>query len=323
MMKKHALFVAAIAVVAFTVAVGSAGGRTSSTGTSVVLKPLIGTSSNDVQQVTFGGKIGFRLDVTNTGTSTSNHLVMVVAIDAGSFSDSSKTSNCAADPQDAKRMVCTIQQMQGGGTFSVDLRFNAPTSGASVVAHSFVTVDAQTQGGSGNNGTQTTKGNDVTTALVSSADNSLVKTFARKTETLATAITLLQHSKFTMPSTLLGDPYGVETSVQEKKTDTTDPRLCDKCPALVTLLDIPASQVSNSPFSPSNPFTFTITLLPDGWPSGYVPTGLYHDRVLVPMCDVAALSPTTTMCLTLYKAKKQNGIVAEGKAYKNGRVGFG
>jgi hypothetical protein len=323
MMKKQTLFAAAIAVVAFTVAAGSAGGRTSSTGASVVLKALIGTSANEVQQVTFGGKIGFHLDVGNTGTSTFNHLVIVVAVDAGSFSDSSQSRFCAADPQDARRMVCTLKQMQGGGTFSVDLRFNAPTSGTSVTATPSVTVDAQTQGGSGNNGTTTTTGTPVTTALVSSAENSRVKTYARKTETLATGTTLLQHSKFTMPSSLVGDPYGVETSVQEKATDTIDPPVCDKCPLFVTLLDIPASLTSTSPFSISNPFTFTVTLLPDGWPSGYVPTGLYHDGVLVPMCDATPLSSITTMCLTSFKAKKQTGIVAEGKAYQNGRIGFG
>ncbi len=64
-----------------------------------------------------------------------------------------------------------------------------------------------------------------------------MKTFAKGKEALETAATLLQHSKFTMPNTLLGGFYGVETSVQE----TTGTPLCDKCPAFVTLLDIPAS----------------------------------------------------------------------------------
>ena len=315
---KRTLLAAGVALVAFCMAVGSAGGRSTETGASVVLSPLIGTTSNDVQQVTFGGKIGFHLEVSNTGTSTFNHLVIVVASTAGSFSDASQ-SNCKADPLDAKRMVCKLPQMQGGGAFSVDLRFNAPTSGSAVVTTPSLTVDAQTKGSSGNNGTTTTTGASVTTALVSSAGNSLVKTFAKNKEALETAATLLQHSKFTMPNTLLGGFYGVETSVQE----TTGTPLCDKCPAFVTQLDIPASLLVPSPFSPTNPFLFTITLLPDGWPSGYNPTGLYHDGVLVPMCDVAPLSSTTTMCLTLFKAKKQDGIVAEGKAYKNGKNGFG
>ena len=309
------------AVVAFALA-GQAGGRSTETAMSVVLSPLIGTSSNDVQQVTYGGKIGFHLDVSNGGSATVNHLVIVVASlgDVATFSDASR-SECAKDPQNATRMVCTLRQMKSGGTFGVDLRFTAPASGSTVVSTPSVTVDAQTQGGSGSNGTTTTTGAPVTTALVSSAENSLVKTFAKGKEGIATSILLLQHSEFTMPNSLLNNFFGVETSLQE----TTGEPLCDKCPPYVTQLDIPASLLATteSPFSIANPFSFTITLLPEGWPNGYNPTGLYHDGVLVPMCEDSPLSLTTTMCLTKFTAKKQDGIVAEGKGYKNGRNGFG
>ena len=158
MSRKRTLTAAGVALVTFCIAVGSAGGRSTETGASVVLSPLIGTTSNDVQQVTFGGKIGFHLDVKNTGTSTFNHLVIVVASDLATFSDASR-SECAKDPQNAKRMVCKLLQMKGGApTFSVDLRFNAPTSGSTVVSTPSLTVDAQTNGSPGNNGTQTTTG---------------------------------------------------------------------------------------------------------------------------------------------------------------------
>jgi hypothetical protein len=308
----------AAAVVAFVVA-GPAGGATTGSSLGVVLRPLIGTSSNEVQQVTFGGKIGFHLDVSNTGTSTVNHLVMVVASDLATFSDASR-SECARDPQDAKRMVCTLKQMKPGSpVFGVDLRFNAPASGSTVITTPSVTVDAQTQGGSGSNGTTTTTGTPVTTALISSAANSLVKTFAKGKEGVATSTVLPQHSQFTMPNSLLGGFYGVETSVQE----TTESPLCTKCPQYVTLLDIPASLLTTSPFSATNSFSFTVTLLPSGWPNGYSPTGLYHDGVLVPMCATSPLGPSTHMCLTSFKAKKQDGIVAIGEADQNGRIGFG
>ena len=91
---RRVVLAAAAIVATFGVAVGSAGGRSTATSASVVLSPLIGTSSNDVQQVTFGGKIGFHLDVSNTGTSTFNHLVIVVASDVATFSDASR-SECA------------------------------------------------------------------------------------------------------------------------------------------------------------------------------------------------------------------------------------
>ena len=146
-----------------------------------------------------------------------------------------------------------------------------------------------------------------------------MKTFAKGREGVATSVVLKQHSQFTMPNSLLGGSYGVETSVQE----TTGTPLCAKCPQFVTLLGIPASLLPTSPFSPTNAFSFTVTLLPSGWPAGYNATGLYHDGVLVPMCVDSPLSPTTHMCLTSFKAKKQDGIVAVGQGDQNGRIGFG
>jgi hypothetical protein len=320
-MTRKRLLAAAVVVVTFCIAVGSAGGRSTDTGASVVLTPLIGTSTNDVKQVTFGGKIGFHLDVSNTGTSTFNHLVIVVDSDVATFSDVS-SSACAKDPTDATRMVCKLVQMKGGGTFSVDLRFTAPASGTSVLTESSLTVDAKTQGSPGNNGTQTTEGTSVTTALVTSDGNRVVKTFARGKETIATAATLAQHSQFTMPNTL-GSVFGVDTSVEEQQI--TDPLqlLCADCPAWVTILRIPASTASGSPFSKDNPFTFTVTLLPAGVPKKYTPTGLYHDNELVPMCSDSPLSATTHMCLTSFQVSKKNGIVATGQADQNGRLGFG
>jgi hypothetical protein len=321
-MTRKRFLAAAVVVVTFCIAVGSAGGRSTDTGASVVLTPLIGTSTNDVKQVTFGGKIGFHLEVSNTGTSTFNHLVIVVDSDVATFSDVS-SSACAKDPTDATRMVCKLVQMKGGGTFSVDLRFTAPAGGSAVVTTPSLTVDAQTQGDPGNNGTQTTFGDPVTIALVTDAGNSVVKTFARGKESLTTGATLLQHSQFTMPNGLLNGLYGVDTSVQEIPGASS---LCADCPAFATQLDIPDSLlVSGSPFSAANFFTFTITLLPDGVPQKYSPVGLYHDGVLVPMCDTSPLSATTHVCLTSLQTKnyKQKGIVAVGKADKNGRFGFG
>jgi hypothetical protein len=284
-----------------------------------VLRPLIGTSSNEVQQVTYGSKIGFHLDVSNTGTSTVNHLVVAVASDLATFSDASQ-SGCAKDPQDARRMVCTLSQMKPGSpTFAVDLRFDAPVGGSTVVTTPSVTVDAQTQGGSGSNGTTTTTGAPVTTALISSAANSLVKTFAKGKEAVATSDVLPQHSQFTMPNTLLGNYYGVETSVQE----TTGTPLCSKCPPYVTVLSIPASLEANSPFSPTNAFSFAETLLPSGMPNNYNPIGLFHDGVLIPMCADTPLSATTHICLTSFQVSKKNGIFAAGRADRNGLLGFG
>jgi hypothetical protein len=315
------LFAGLLALVVCFVGVGSAGGRTTKSRLTVDLSPLIGTSANGVQKVTFGGKIGLHLDVNNPGPSTVNHVVVTVTADTATFSDASRPE-CAVDPNDAKRMVCTVKQMKAGSpTFSVDLRFTAPSSGSAVVSTPTATVDAKSQGNPGNSGTGTTTGDPVTTMLISSAGGTLVDTYLRGTENAATAATLTQSSQFVMPSSLLGGHYGVETSVQEQQGAAF--AQCGSCPAFATDLSIPASQLGSPPFSPTSPFTFTIKLLPAGVPHHYYPTGLYHDGVLIPPCTSSPLSATTHICVTSFSGNKYIGFVATGRADQNGRLGFG
>ncbi len=122
-----------------------------------------------------------------------------------------------------------------------------------------------------------------------------------------------------MPDTLLGGAFGVATSVQEQ---TATP-LCENCPALETVLNIPSSLGEDSPFSPTNPFTFTVTLLPAGVPAHYWPKGLYHDGVKIPKCSWSPLGESTHICLTSFWGDKDHGFVATGQADQNGRLGFG
>jgi hypothetical protein len=312
--------IAAVAtLIACVVVVGPAGGTPMKSKLTVQLSPLIGTVSNGVQQVTYGGKIGLHLDVTNPGPSTVNHVVITVDSDSATFSDASRPE-CGVDSQDATRMICKLNQIKRGApTFSVDLRFTAPGSGTQVVTTPSATVDAKSQGNPGNNGTGTTTGDPVTTVLISSAGGALFDSYLRGTENAATSATLPQHSQFVMPGSLLGGLYGVETSVEE----TTGTPLCTKCPVYVSVLSIPASVTAGSPFSPANPFTFTVTLLPAGVPAHYYPTGLYHDGVKIPKCSYSPLSGTTHICLTSFSGDKYHGFVATGEADQNGRLGFG
>ncbi len=314
------LFAGVAAVVACFVVVGSAGGRTAKSRLTVDLSPLIGTSVNGVQKVTYGGKIGLHLDVTNPGPSTVNHVVITVTADTATFSDASRPE-CAVDPADAKRMVCKVKQMKAGSpTFSVDLRFNAPSSGSAVVSTPTATVDAKSQGNPGNNGTGTTTGDPVTTVLISSMGGTLFDSYLRGTENAATSATLPQHSQFVMPTSLLGGLYGVETSVEEQNVGLG----CAHCPVYSTVLGIPASLLGpSSPFSSSNFFTFTVRLEPSGVPAHYYPTGLYHDGMKIPMCSYSQLGPGTHICLTSFSGDKYIGFTATGKADQNGRIGFG
>ncbi|HZQ64403.1 MAG TPA: hypothetical protein VFA66_04165 [Gaiellaceae bacterium] len=318
-MNARVAVVAAVAVAASAVLLGSAGARTSGSAMSVVLSPLIGTTVNDVQQVTFGDRIGYHLEVKNTGQATVNHILIVVESDSATFLDASRPE-CAADPGDAKRMVCVLDQLKKGAGFAVDLRFTAPTTGSSVVSTPSVTVNAQTQGNPGNHGSQKFTGTPVTTALVSSAGGSVVQSFVRGAESVATGASLPQHSLFTLPGSI-GALFGVATSVQE----TTGTPLCATCPTLVTILQIPVSLTGSSPFTPTNPFSFTVTLTGSARPAGYHPTGLYHDGVLVPMCSVSPLGPHTHICLTSFDPghTPTADIVAVGIADQNGRIGFG
>jgi hypothetical protein len=311
---------AAVAVLSVCVVIaGLAGSASAKSRLTVSLNPLIGTVSNGVQKVTYGGKIGLHLDVTNPGPSTVNHVVVTVTSDSATFSDASR-SECGVDAADSKKMVCTVKQMKAGSpTFSVDLRFTAPTTGSQVVSTPSVTVDAKSQGNPGNNGTGTTTGDPVATVLTSALGGTLFDSYLRGTENAATSTTLPQHSKFVMPNSLLGGLYGVETSVLEQ---TATP-LCPKCPALETVLSIPASVLSGSPFSPTNPFTFTVTLLPAGVSAHYYATGLYHDGVLIPSCSSSPLSASTHICVTSFSGNKYTGFVATGQADQNGRLGFG
>jgi hypothetical protein len=319
MRRKRALLAAVAALSVGVVVAGPAGSAPAKSRLTVALSPLIGTTANDVQQVTYGGKIGLHLDVSNPGPSTVNHVVITVASDSATFSDASRPE-CGVDPQDSRRMVCTVKQIKGGApTFSVDLRFTAPATGSTVVTTPSATVDAKSQGNPGNNGTGTTTGDPVTTVLISSAGGALFDSYLRGTENAATAATLPQHSRFIMPGSLLGGLYGVATSVEE----TTGTPLCTKCPVYVTVLTIPASEAAGSPFSPTNPFTFTVTLLPAGVPNHYYPTGLYHDGVKIPKCSYSPLGPSTHICLTSFSGDKYHGFVATGQADQNGRLGFG
>ena len=321
-MKRKRMTVAALAALAVcVVAVGQAGGSTAKSRLTVALSPLIGTSANGVQKVTYGGKIGLHLDVANPGPSTVNHVVVTVAADTATFSDASRPE-CAVDPTNAKRMVCTVKQMKAGSpTFSVDLRFNAPSSGSAVVSTPTATVDAKSQGNPGNNGTGTTTGDPVTTVLISSDGGRLFDSYLRGTENAATAATLPQHSQFVMPTSLLGGLYGVETSVQEKtahpavhqvpgpRDGAGDPGFGAR--ALLALLAVELLHVHGQ----ARAVRRAGPLLPDG----AVPRRHAHPDVQ----HLAARARPRTSASTSFSGNKYIGFTATGKADQNGRIGFG
>ena len=147
-----------VAVVLAAIAAALVGGASTgraATSFTITLDPLIGTAAvNEIPQVSYGGKIGYHLVVTNSGDSTTQHASIVVTSDLATFSDSDNAS-CAANPKDAHQMVCTPfgGTFVPGETFDVHLRFTAPASGAQVSTSASISVAAKTVGGTNNNGT--------------------------------------------------------------------------------------------------------------------------------------------------------------------------
>src|SRR3954451_21505754 len=119
--------VAVLATLAAGLVVGVGTGR-AATSFSVTVSPLIGTSTNEVPKVSYGGQIGYTLTVTNTGDSTTPHVQVVADSDSATFLDASDSS-CRAVSGDATQMVCTPfgGTMTPGQIYTVDFRFTAPT----------------------------------------------------------------------------------------------------------------------------------------------------------------------------------------------------
>src|SRR3954470_8004568 len=188
--------------------VGGASSSRAATSFTITLDPLIGTVAvNEIPQVSYGGKIGYHLVVTNAGDSTTQHASVAGTTGLGTFSDSDNPS-CAANPKNAHQMVCTPfgGTFAPGRTFDVHLRFTAPASGAQVSTVASISVSAQTVGGPNNNGTPLpTSQPPLLTNIVAGGDKS--DTYLHANENAGTDNLTTSHpQKFglQLPATLLG-----------------------------------------------------------------------------------------------------------------------
>src|SRR3954447_22585399 len=174
-MKAYCGLARLLAMVSAMAAFAIIGGATTSdaaTSFNITLAPLIGTSSNVIPQVSYGGKIGYQLHVDNNGDSNTQHASIVVTNNLATFSDVSDTANCAVNPKDAHQMVCTPfgGTFAPGASFDADLRFTAPATGPAageqVSTTAAITVSAQTVGGNKSNGTTLQQTSPVLTNIV-------------------------------------------------------------------------------------------------------------------------------------------------------------
>jgi hypothetical protein len=308
-----------------------AGAGGAATSIDVQISSLVGS-------VTAGQTVGYHAAVLNSGGSTVTQASLVVdtalatspAVGAAfvSASPSSALVTCGAGLSPAQ-MICTIAQLPSGQGFSVDFVFAEPSAATllpdSIEARASVTVSAQTKGSANSNGTSTwyppASEYPVSTAVLA-ASTSLVQTFARPGEHLRLPGTVL-HADVALPSTFATAYYGIAAGAREV-TDAAP--LCDKCPAYFLDLALQYSTTAANPFSPTNPFTFVVSLDASGYPPGYKPVGIVHLGAQVPLCTTPPavdINPSK-MCLDAppSKDKKTGVITASGRGYENGFIGF-
>jgi hypothetical protein len=348
-----AVLVVVSAAIAAALVGGASTGRAATTIT-LNLEPLIATSSeieNQIPQVSYGGKIGYHLEIKNTDTSTTPQVSITVTSPNATYLDSVATFNDAPTTCDAQSgsnghvMVCTVPggTLKPDDTLKADFRFQATTltSVTQVVTTAAISVAAKTVGGKNNNGT-TLASEGVNTALVAGGDKE--DTYLRKNEKAGTGNLSLpdhpQNFSVTEPPTLLGDPFGIAVSMHDS---VGAPPQCiansaTECFGAKTQLTIPAA---SSILLGGNPFYNGTTFNPYSWAmnaqypqgSSFKLHGVYHivdgshafQQLL--KCDDplvgGAPSVAYPICYdTLDQITNKRMLIATGRGLENGGLGW-
>jgi len=325
---------AVLAAIAAVLVGGASTGR-AATSFTISLDPLIGTAGVNlaIPQVSYGGKIGYHLVVTNSGDSTTQHSSVVVRSDRATFADSDNPT-CAANPKDAHQMVCTPfgGTFAPGQTFDVHLRFTAPASGVQISTFASISVAAKTVGGPANNGTTLATTPPLPTNIVAGTDKS--DTYLRPNENAGTGNLSTSHSQnfsIQLPTTLFGGPYGVALSIH----DEVGTPICGTCLTSFTTLTIPVASLVTMPGNPFydgiNPNAYSWSMNA-GYPSGFKLTGIYHledgalTPDLVPSCASIGGAPTAgdPLCWDTRVQNKQAKLLeSTGRGLENGNMGYG
>ncbi|HEY2741775.1 MAG TPA: hypothetical protein VGI69_06305 [Gaiellaceae bacterium] len=327
-------FLAAIAVVGAAVAaslVGGVGKGHASTTFDWSFKQLIAAPAHDpVPEVSYGGKIGYELSVTNHDTSNATHVQVVVRAPSATFFDANNPS-CVAAKGDSSTMICTPPggTLRSNDTYGpIDFRFTAPASGpppppASVTATPSLTISAQTNGSPNNNGTTLSTGPQAVVNL--NADGSVDDTYLRKGEPASAEGPQKFSTK--LPDVLLGDPFGLELGIHNQVG-----KICSTCIGTFTELTIPAASLAGpgTPFGETNPYLWTMTATTA---TSFKLLGVFHiddslnaAPVLIPACATGGPTLVAPLCYDTLTSKNHAGVqtlTASGRGLENGRVGFG
>jgi Domain of unknown function DUF11 len=299
-----------------------------STSFDVSLKALIAAGSTDpVPQVSYGGKIGYELTVTNTDTSNTTHVQVVVDVPSATFFDATDPS-CVAAKGNSSEMICVPNggTMAAGSTYTVDFRFTAPTSGTSVTATPSVSIAAKTQGNPGNNGTTVATGPPVTVQL--NADGSTNDTYLRHGENASAGGP--QNFSAQLPGTLLGSPFGLELGIHNQVGT-----VCPTCIGSFTELTIPAASAvgPGTPFGTTNPYSWSMSATTA---TSFKLLGVFHvddtgagTTSPIPACSaLPGGGPTLAdpVCYVTLTSKNKAGVqtlTATGYGLENGKITFG
>lgn len=330
------LVVAAAVLVAALVAslIGGVGASRATTSFGWLFQPYVTTDTgNTVPNVTYGGAMGFHLEVQNTDTSNASHVQVVVKADSGAIFLDASDPSCAAAKGDASTMVCTPfgGTMTAGATYKIDFRFTAPGSDAIVTLTPSVSISAQSVGGKnhGTNGTTVDTGPTAQTNVVAGGGNT-TSTFLRHNENVETDGP--QTFIFGLPSGLLGNPFALAVGVHNR-TGT----ICGTCLPTFTTLTIPTATFYNQAGNPfydgtnvnAYPWTMSAT-----YSSGFTLHGVYHQpdagggpAEFIPQCSTllnGVPNADHPVCwLTLIQNKSKKTLTATGLGIENGNGGFG
>jgi hypothetical protein len=331
MTRSSSRFLAAMAVVGAAIVaslVGGVGAGHASTALPISITPLIANPGGDaIPQVSYGGKIGYRVDLKNNDTSNTTHVQVVVDVTGGATFFDADDPSCAAAKGNPSEMICSPfgGTLRSGQTYSVNFRFTAPSSGSSVTATPSVTIAAQTNGNPGNHGTTVSTGTPVDVAL--NADGSTNDTYLRKDEGASAGgpQTFSAH----LPTALLGAPFGLELGIHNQ----AGAPICASCLSVFTELTIPAAATAGpgTPFGATNPYSWTMTATTA--PS-FKLLGVFHvpdsppnaAAVQIPACGSVGPTLVDPVCYDTLTSKTKGGVQtlsATGRGLENGRVGFG
>jgi uncharacterized repeat protein (TIGR01451 family) len=280
-----------------------------------------------------GGNIGYTVSVSNSGTSTANHISVTETISAGTLVYVSTTGGLVCPDftsTTVATLTCSVGKIEPGTSISVTTLFRTDPSalpGSNVTTNFVIGFDSQTNG----QPNRKTLTDSVTRTIAGNAEGSLAQSITLHGEKLSAA-GAGQTSELTMPDGFLNN----FSYVGAQLLNVPDSTPCTGCAPFETDITIPpaSSFGTGGPFLnallAAKPFSWKLTLPGSLLANNFKLHGVFHDGTLLQMCAVDANGnpqPLTTapgICVaTLVQVPNTKSITATGLAVANGSYQFG